>query len=165
MRIRVLLSLLAAVFTLVVLVTPVYAALSSKDVEKELMCQCGCTMVVDVCDCETANQIREKIAGFINQGQSKDQTVGYFVSQYGEKMLSSPAKKGFNLVAWVVPFAAVVAGGTGLFFILKNWTRRGKSGGDEEGLIPVLQVSEEEAEEYRDRLAEELKRFKEEGSR
>ena len=165
MRIRVLLSLLAAVFTLVVLVTPVYAALSSKDVEKELMCQCGCTMVVDVCDCETASQIREKIAEFMNQGQSKDQIVGYFVSQYGEKMRSSPAKKGFNLVAWVVPFAAVAAGGTGLVFILKTWARRGKSGGDEEGLIPVPQVSEEEAEEYRDRLAEELKRFKEEGSK
>lgn len=166
MRLKIISIIMASVFAFVALVTPVYA-LSSKDVEKELMCQCGCTMVVDVCDCETANQIRTKITELISQGQNKDQIVGYFVSQYGEKMRSSPAKKGFNLVAWVLPFAATAAGGTGLYFILRAWTRRGQAGegkGEEE--VNALQrVSVEEAEEYRDRLEAELKQFKEEGSR
>ncbi len=163
MRLRVLAILLAGVLALMGQATSAYA-LTSKDVEKELMCQCGCTMVVDVCDCETANQIRAKITEMMNQGQSKDQIVGYFVKQYGEKMLSSPPKKGFNLIAWVVPFAAVVVGGTSLFFVLRAWARKGRSGVEEASVTLLQPVSVQESEEYRGRLEAELKRFKEEGS-
>ncbi|MDP2931467.1 MAG: cytochrome c-type biogenesis protein CcmH [Chloroflexota bacterium] len=163
MKLRVLAILLVSVLALGAPVTAAYA-LTSKDIEKELMCQCGCTMVVDVCDCETANQIRAKITEMMNQGQSKDQIVGYFVRQYGEKMLSSPPKKGFNLVVWVVPFAAVAAGGTGLFFILRAWARKGRRGEGGEAVTSVEPVSVAESEEYRGRLEAELKRFKEEGS-
>ena len=163
MRLRALAILLLSVVALVAPVTKAYA-LTSKDIEKELMCQCGCTMVVDVCDCETANQIRAKITEMMNQGRDKDQIIGSFVSQYGEKMLSSPPKKGFNLVAWVVPFAAVAVAGTALFFILRTWVRKGR-GGVEEASVTLLQpVSAQESEAYRGRLEAELKRFKEEGS-
>src|SRR3989304_5392837 len=102
MKIRLLAVLLSLAMALIVPATAAYA-LTSKEIEKELMCQCGCTMVVDVCDCDTANQIRARIADMMSQGQNKDQIVGYFAAQYGEKMLSSPPKKGFNLVAWVLP--------------------------------------------------------------
>ena len=163
MKLRIIAILLAAMLAIVALATPVYAAVASKDVEKQLMCQCGCTMVVDVCDCETANQMRDKIAELIGQGQDKNQIVAYFVGEYGEKILSAPTKKGFNLVAWVVPFAAVIIGGTALYFILRAWARRGKGCGEE--VAAALPVSVEESEEYRDRLQSELKRFKEEGSK
>lgn len=163
MKLRVIAILLAAMLAIVALATPVYAAVASKDIEKDLMCQCGCTMVVDVCDCETANQMRDKIAELIGQGQDKNQIVAYFVAQYGEKILSAPTKKGFNLVAWVVPFLAVAVGGTALFFILRAWARKGRR---QEGDVVLAQpVSVEESEEYRDRLQSELKRFKEEGSK
>lgn len=157
-----LLRLAVPVLASLVMAAPAYA-FSSKDVQKELMCQCGCTMVVDVCDCDTANQIRAKITEFMDQGQSKDQIVAYFVSQYGEKMLSSPPKKGFNLVAWVVPFAAVIVAGTGLYFILRAWAGKGKRG-IEETTVTVEPVTAQETEEYRGRLEEELRKYKEEGS-
>lgn len=163
MRFKVLSALAVPILTIILFAVPAYAALNSKDIERELMCQCGCTMVVDVCDCETANQIRAKIAELLDQGQNKEQIVSYFVGQYGEKMRSSPAKKGFNLVAWVVPFAAVVAGGTGLFFVLRTWTRKGAMTDESMDVVPVRRLSEEDSEEYRERLAEELKRIKEEG--
>ena len=102
MKLRVLTIVLVSVLAFVLPVTTAYA-LSSKDIQKELMCQCGCTMIVDVCDCETANQIRTKITELMDQGQGKTQIVAYFVGQYGEKMLASPTKKGFNLVAWILP--------------------------------------------------------------
>ncbi|MDO8567535.1 MAG: cytochrome c-type biogenesis protein CcmH [Dehalococcoidales bacterium] len=161
MKLRVLAILVFSVLAFIAPVTSAYA-LTSKDIERELMCQCGCTMVVDVCDCETANQIRTKITEMMGQGQSKDQIVGYFVKQYGEKMLSSPPKKGFNLVAWIVPFAAVAAGGTGLFFVLRAWARKGRG---EAGQVTLVQpLTLQETDEYRGRLEDELRRFKEEGS-
>ena len=161
MRLR--LPVFAALALALVLAAPSPAAfaLTSKDIERELMCQCGCTMVVDVCDCDTANQIRTKIAGMIDQGQGKDQIVASFVAQYGEKMLSAPTKKGFNLVAWVGPFVAVLAGGTALFFILRAWTRKGRKA--EEAVTLEPPVSVEESAEYRGRLEAELQKFKEEG--
>ena len=161
-RLRALIVALGLALALIAPATAAYA-LTSKDVERELMCQCGCTMVVDVCDCEQANQIRTKITEMMSQGQGKSQIVDYFVKQYGEKMLSSPPKRGFNLVAWVVPFAAVAVGGTALFFMLRVWVRKGR-GGVEEAPGTLLQpVSVQESDEYRGRLEAELRRFKEEG--
>ena len=162
MRLRFLLVLLAVIVALIVPVSAAFA-LSSKDVERELMCQCGCSMVVNVCDCGTANEIRAKITELIDQGQNKGQIVDYFVGKYGEAMLAAPSKKGFNLVAWILPFVAVVVAGTGLFFILKTWVLKGKAGVEEPD-APAVPVSNDEADQYRGRLEEELKRFKEEGA-
>ncbi len=162
MKLSILVIMLFITLAVFLPATPAYA-LTSKEVEKELMCQCGCTMVVDVCDCETANQIRTKIKEMMSQGQGKSQIVAYFVKQYGEKMLASPPKSGFNLVAWILPFAAVVVGATALFFILRAWALKGKRSAEE--TLNLLQpVSSQETEEYRGRLQEELKMYKEEGS-
>jgi cytochrome c-type biogenesis protein CcmH len=160
-KLRLTVILMALLLVFVLPATAVYAALTSKDIEKELMCQCGCSMIVDVCDCETATQIRARIAELIGQGQDKDQIIASFVGQYGEKMLAAPTKKGFNLVAWVVPFAAVVAGGTGLFFLLRAWARKGKAAGTGEPVVFGGPVTVPEADLYRGRLQDELKKFKE----
>lgn len=138
--------------------TTARAALITGDVEKELMCQCGCSMVVNVCDCDTANQTRALISDRIDQGQSKEEILAYFVGQYGEKVLAAPTKKGFNLTVWVLPFAAIAAGGVGLYFILRGWSRRGRAAMAEE----PQEESEESLEEYRRRFDEEFRRFNEE---
>jgi cytochrome c-type biogenesis protein CcmH len=152
-----------AVFLAVVLpATTAYAAVTSKEVESELICQCGCTMIVDVCDCDTANQIRARIATMIGQGMDKNQILASFVNEYGEKMLAAPPKKGFNLVAWIGPFAAVAAGGTGLFFALRAWARKGRERTDGEEYVFTEPVPGSDA--YRSRLDEELRKFNEEAS-
>ena len=57
---------------------------------------------------------------------------------------------------------AVAVGGTSLFFVLRAWARKGKRGAEE--TVTLLQpVSAQETEEYRGRLQEELKMYKEEG--
>ncbi len=162
MKLRALVIPIVLLLALLLPTTAVYAALTSKDIEKELMCQCGCTMVVDICECDTANQIRARITELIDQGQDKDQIIASFVSQYGEKMLSSPPKKGFNLVAWILPFAAVAAGGAALFFILRVWATRGKSLKASEELPPAPPASTAETDSYRGRRDAELKKFREE---
>jgi cytochrome c-type biogenesis protein CcmH len=151
-----------AVLLLAVLpATGTYAAVTSKEVESELICQCGCTMIVDVCDCDTANQIRAKIATMIGQGMDKNQILASFAGEYGEQMLAAPPKKGFNLVAWVGPFAAVAAGGTGLLFALRAWARKGKERPDEDDLGSIEPGPVPDPDAYRVRLKDELRKFKE----
>ena len=44
-------------------------------------------------------------------------------SRYGEKVLSAPTFRGFNWLAWITPFAAVLAGGAGIALVIRRWVR------------------------------------------
>lgn len=90
-------------------------------VEEDLMCQCGCTMGLAVCDCGTAEEMRAEIAGMMDQGESTQEILDFYVGQYGEKVLSAPTRSGFNLTAWVTPFGALLAGGALLFWLVRRW--------------------------------------------
>lgn len=138
---------------------PVSAATTVSDVEKELMCQCGCSMVVNTCQCGTADQMRALIGEKIDGGQSKNEIIDYFVAQYGETVLSVPTKKGFNLVVWVLPFAAIAGGGAALYFILRTWVLKGKA--QMEAVIPQP-GHEEDGDEYREKFEQELQDFRRE---
>ncbi|TET62755.1 hypothetical protein E3J48_03810 [Candidatus Aerophobetes bacterium] len=72
-------------------VAPVLA-LSVNDVARDLICTCGCGKVLDVCEMESARQMRAQIKEMIDQGQDRDQIINYFVGQYGEKILATPPK-------------------------------------------------------------------------
>ncbi len=96
--------------------------------------------------------IEQEIAG----GQSEPQIIQSFVDQYGEQVLASPPKRGFNLVAWVLPFAAILAGGGIIYIALKKWVWQGKL--SQTNAIPE---DEEENEEYQHRLEKELAEFTE----
>ena len=88
-----------------------------RQVEGRLMCYCGCAdLTVRLCTCGTADGIR---------GETPDQVVAAFVAQYGEQIRSAPSTSGFDLVAWVTPFAVLVAAGSALLFTLRRWEARG----------------------------------------
>ncbi len=161
MKFRLLAIALSVSLAIMTQARPAYA-LTSKDIQKELMCQCGCTMVLISCDCSTSEQMRELIGKMIDEGQSKRQIVAFFVDQYGEDALAAPTKKGFNLTAWVLPFAAIAAGGTGIFFVLRNWIIKGRESAQE---VALGLDSEAPTGEYQQRFEQEFEHFKEEDSR
>jgi len=76
---------------------------------------------------EMANQMREIIRERLASGDRPDQVVAYFVDKYGEWILLSPHPRGFNLLVWVVPFAATLAGLAGLILLMRRWSRRSAS--------------------------------------
>lgn len=155
-------SIVALAFALaagLLVAVPVSAATTVGDVEKELMCQCGCTMVLDTCQCGTADQMRALIGEKIDGGQSKNEIMDYFVAQYGETILSAPTKKGFNLMVWILPFAAIAGGGVALYFILRIWVLKGKA--QKEAAIPQP-GHEEDGDEYREKFEQELEDFRRE---
>ncbi|MFQ5584762.1 MAG: cytochrome c-type biogenesis protein CcmH [Calditrichia bacterium] len=91
------------------------------DVEKNLMCTCGCTMALHTCECGRAAEMRSEIQGKINQGMTEDQIVSSYVARFGEEILSAPTKKGFNLFAWIMPFLILLIVGALLYKKLKRW--------------------------------------------
>ena len=50
------------------------------EIGANLMCQCGCTMVLSSCDCGTAEQMRGEIRSMIDQGKTKDDILNYYTA-------------------------------------------------------------------------------------
>ncbi|MDO8671549.1 MAG: cytochrome c-type biogenesis protein CcmH [Dehalococcoidia bacterium] len=146
--------------------SPARAETTYDSVAIELMCQCGCGKVLSACDmpeCSTQKQMNEQVRTMIGQGKGKDEIVQYFVASYGEKVLAAPTKQGFNLAAWLMPFA-VIAGGLGfVYFAVDKWVfqRRGGSSEDDEALEDVAPA---ELGRYEQRLKKELEKHDEGGA-
>ncbi|NOY78211.1 MAG: hypothetical protein GXO76_10130 [Calditrichaeota bacterium] len=101
--------------------------ISTNDVQKYLICTCSCQMALNNCECGTAAQMRTQITGLIERGYSKNQILAVFVKQYGEKVLSTPAKKGFNLTAWILPFLLPIIAGFLLVKGIRRWSKKQKN--------------------------------------
>ncbi|MFQ5798625.1 MAG: cytochrome c-type biogenesis protein CcmH [Bacteroidota bacterium] len=102
-----------------------------QEIKTNLTCLCGCNMTVEACQgsmaCQSADKLTAEAQEFIDQGLGKSQILATFVSRYGEHTLSAPTKKGFNLTAWITPFAAIIITGYGIVKILRRWARRSKT--------------------------------------
>ncbi len=97
---------------------------TQKAIEDRLTCQCGCGLTVHSCNhlqCGFAVPTREDIAKSLAAGQTADEIIARYVSKYGEKVLSSPTTRGFNLVAWYAPYVAVLIGTVGILLLLRRW--------------------------------------------
>ena len=154
-------SLFVAVLLFLLVVSPVMAdSPTANDIAGKLICQCGCGRVLDSHICETQEGMVAIIEQKLAEGQSEDEIIQFFVDQYGEQVLASPPKQGFNLVAWVLPFVAILGGGGVIYAMLKTWVKRGK----------ILQTditteTTEVDEEYQRQLEKELEEFTEGGFR
>ncbi len=93
-----------------------------QQVEGRLMCYCGCSdLTVRVCTCGTADAVRQEIADHLTRGETTDQVVAAFVAQYGAQIRSAPTKTGFDLIAWITPFAALILAGGALVAVVRRW--------------------------------------------
>ena len=129
-----------------------------RQIEGSLICQCGCTMVVSVCECGTAEQMRADIIAQLRAGASPDAILARYVTRYGKEILAAPTKRGFDLTAWITPFAALAAGGGALFYLLRRWAPRRGSHRAEQGSGQVG-LSAEERVHYEVLLEEELRKY------
>jgi cytochrome c-type biogenesis protein CcmH len=97
---------------------------SLQAVSEALTCQCGCGLTVANCNhpqCEFAVPMRTEIEAMISRGISRAAIIAHFRGKYGEKILSAPTTEGFNLLAWIMPFAALGVGGGLIFLAVGRW--------------------------------------------
>ncbi len=102
-------------------------ALTTQEVEEALTCQCGCGLTVHSCNhlqCGFATPAKQEIAQAVSEGKKREEILAAFVTRYGEKVLSAPTTSGFNLVAWLTPFLAVLVGAIFVGIVSLRWTRR-----------------------------------------
>jgi cytochrome c-type biogenesis protein CcmH len=123
-------ALAIALMALLVATRPADAATaqwSISDLEGQLMCPVCHTLLNDS-QSSAADRIRHIVRDKHSAGWSEQRTRDYLVAQYGEEILAAPPKRGFDLLAWLVP-AAVLLGGGGVAVALARAWARGRGGG------------------------------------
>jgi cytochrome c-type biogenesis protein CcmH len=48
----------------------------------------------------------------------------WFVGKYGPTVLAAPLRGGFDIVAWIVPFAVLLLGIAAVVFVIRLWRQR-----------------------------------------
>src|SRR6266849_2106340 len=74
-----------------------------------------------------SQQMRGVIRQQLQQGQSEQQIIQYFVSRYGSNILWSPPKQGFTMLAWIIPIAILLGGAILLVMVLRGWLNVGRA--------------------------------------
>jgi cytochrome c-type biogenesis protein CcmH/NrfF len=134
------------------LAAPAYGAVSFTDVEDEVMCTvCGTPLNLAPQDAPFAQRERAYIRRLIAQGEDKEQIKDALAMQYGDEVLGLPKNEGFNLAAYLVPIAVILAAAALILFALTRWRRPRRPG-------PAAAAPEISTTDAR-RLDEDLARF------
>lgn len=116
------------------------------EIEPEVMCLV-CKTTLDQSDSAFAQQERTLIRGLIAKGYTKSQIKKKLVAEYGPEILAAPPDSGFNILAWWLPIAGVLAGALALAWLAWRWSRGRRGPADETPGAPL----EPELEQQLDR--------------
>ena len=92
-----------------------------------MMCKCGCGQILLECNhvgCQYSDRMRAELMAGLERGDSDDLIMQAFVQKYGPTVIAAPTTTGFNQVAWVMPFLALVLGLLTTVFIVRAWRDR-----------------------------------------
>lgn len=97
------------------------------DLGHRMMCVCGCNQILMECNhvgCAYSSRMRNELVAAIDRGDNDDLVLQSFVQKYGTTVIAAPTTKGFNRVAWIMPYLALVVGLTGVVLIVRVWRTR-----------------------------------------
>jgi len=98
------------------------------DVAAQLRCVVCQNLSVADSPSEMASQMRAIIRERLAAGESPADVQRYFVDRYGEWILLSPPRRGFNLLVWLLPLVAVVVGLAVTAALVWRWSHRPRAG-------------------------------------
>ncbi len=106
----------------------------------QLMCTCGCGEILLECNhvgcpnsgpmiTELHNLVGGTGAGsgggaIVAASISNKSVLDWFAAKYGPIVLAAPIRGGFDLVAWIMPFAVLALGIAALFYFARLWKQR-----------------------------------------
>jgi cytochrome c-type biogenesis protein CcmH len=69
---------------------------------------------------EMAVNMKGQVRELLQRGYTEEQILKYFELSYGQFVLLQPKFEGVNTLVWLLPIAALILGGTIVFFKLKK---------------------------------------------
>jgi cytochrome c-type biogenesis protein CcmH len=95
-----------------------------------LMCTCGCGQVLMECNhvgCQSSDRMRAELLAAMQRGGDDEGILNGFVERYGPVVLAAPSKTGFNRVAWLMPYVALLGGLTLTALLIRLWHSRSRA--------------------------------------
>jgi cytochrome c-type biogenesis protein CcmH len=95
------------------------------DLGHRMMCTCGCSQLLGECNhvgCPESGRERQELSDAIAAGKSDQEILNMFAAKYGATVLAAPTMHGFDLVAWIAPFAVFGAALLGTILLVRRWS-------------------------------------------
>jgi cytochrome c-type biogenesis protein CcmH/NrfF len=106
----------------------------AKAISKRVMCMCGgCQDSAGLCShpggtfsgpCETARGMQKDLDVRVARNESDDAILQAYVEQYGPTVLVEPPKKGFDLLAWVMPVLLPLIALVLVWQVVRRWKQK-----------------------------------------
>ena len=93
----------------------------------QLMCMCGCNQILLECNhvgCTYSDRMRDEMTAGLERGDSDSLVLQSFVQKYGNTVLAAPTSSGFNVVAWIMPFAVFIVAVGMTVWLVRLWKSR-----------------------------------------
>jgi cytochrome c-type biogenesis protein CcmH len=148
--------LLAAAILALALAAPALASEAHPtlaEMEGQVMCPI-CHTTLDESNSAAAQRIKAFIVRRIRAGDTKSEIEDRLVADFGPSILAQPPKKGFDLLAWLLPIGGLVGGALVVGYAAWRWTKNREP---EPALVAVGPLDPQ----LERRLDEELRRFDE----
>ena len=142
----------AVLFVALVLSAPACASErhpTLNELEGQVMCP-TCHTTLDESSSAIAQRIKAFISARIAAGDTRSEIKRKLVAQFGVGVLAAPPRKGFDLLAWWLPFAGLALAGGLISVAAWRWAR---------GREPREEAAAPLEPELEQRLDEELARF------
>ena len=94
----------------------------------QMVCVCGaCNQYLLDCNhvgCAYSSRMRQELRAAVDNGKNDGSVLQFFVEKYGATVLAAPTKTGFDRVAWIMPYIALILGVGGLVLLVGSWRNR-----------------------------------------
>jgi len=93
----------------------------------KMICMCGCNQILLECNhlrCPSLTPMHAELVAAVDRGDADDAIVQSFVQEYGAVVLAAPTTRGFDRIAWIMPYAALVLGILLVAFVVRVWRNR-----------------------------------------
>jgi len=123
-----------------------------KRLSEDMICTCSCQQALYECRmpaCGFRPGMQAEVRQMMDDGKSDEQIRAAFVAKYGPTVLIVPGTHGFDITAWIMPFAALIIGALAVVFVVYKWRTQ-----------PVVAHGSGPVDTtLHDRVEEELKKF------
>jgi cytochrome c-type biogenesis protein CcmH/NrfF len=98
-----------------------------KDLQGHIVCMCGgCgRKKIGECTCPLAADMRKELGELVAQGLGREDIIQHLVRKWGsQEVLTEPIDRGFNRLAWLLPYGVGLGGIMVVGGIALRWSRR-----------------------------------------
>jgi len=92
-----------------------------------IICVCGCNQMLLECNhvgCTYSDKMRQELSAAVQNESSDDAILQSFAREYGTTVLAAPSARGFDRVAWIMPFAVFFGATFGAAIVIRKWKER-----------------------------------------